>query len=550
MAKLEALTPLVARLDALEASQQELLRERDERTRERDQYKRLVEQLQERCALLERGLMGRKAEALPSEEAQLTLAMLGSMLSERDRAAIDALADEAEEQEQLVREHTRKKPPGRKALPEELPRITIEQVPDQVTQEGLDHFERIGEDVTERLERRPASMVVVRIVKPKFVRRADRKRDGAITVYQAPTPDLPIEGAVAGPGMLADTLVKRWDDHLPLHRLQRIYARDRIDLAKSTICGWHMRLAELAEPLIDAMRADAFTAPYLATDATGVLVQAKQKCRRGHFWVLIDPDKHVLFEYTRDHSNSAVDSILAGYEGYLVADAHVVYDHLYGADGTAVEVNCWAHARRYFFKALGSDPERARVGLGLIGQLFRLERGIRTRTRKQKERLRHKHAQPVVTRFFSWCDALWDGTEGPPLLEDTPMYAAIRYARNQRKGLQRYLSDGRLPIDNNVSERALRRQAVGRKNWLFVGSDDGARANTVFTSLIASAHRNGLEPWRYLRDLLCLLPTWPAHRVLDLAPAYWAETARRGDVMMALEANPFRLATDIQADGI
>jgi len=156
----------------------------------------------------------------------------------------------------------------------------------------------------------------------------------------------------------------------------------------------------------------------------------------------------------------------------------------------------------------------------------------------------------VVTRFFSWCDALWDGTEGPPLLEDTPMYDAIRYARNQRKGLQRYLTDGRLPIDNNISERALRRQAVGRKNWLFVGSDDGARANAVFTSLIASAHRNDLEPWRYLRDLLCLLPTWPAHRVLELAPAFWAETAERDEVILALEANPFRLATDMQADGI
>ncbi len=542
IAKLEALTPLVARLEALEASLTEL-------QSERDQYKRLAEQLQERCALLERGLVGRKAETLPADEAQLTLAMLGTMLSERDRAAIDALAEEAEEEEQLVREHTRKKPPGRKALPEELPRITIEQVPDEVTQEGLEHFERIGEDVTERLERRPASMVVVRIVKPKFVRRADRKGDGPTTVYQAPTPDLPIEGAVAGPGMLADTLVKRWDDHLPLHRLQRIYARDGIDLAKSTICGWHLRLAELAEPLIDAMRAHAFTAPYVCTDATGVLVQAKEKCRRGHFWVLIDPEDHVLFEYTRDHSNSAVDSVLAGYEGYIVADAHVVYDHLYG-DGSAVEVNCWAHARRYFFKALGSDPERARIGVGLINQLFRLERGIRKKTRTQKERLRHKHARPVVTRFFSWCDALWDGTEGPPLLEDTPMYDAIRYARNQRKGLQRYLTDGRLPIDNNISERALRRQAVGRKNWLFVGSDDGARANAVFTSLIASAHRNDLEPWRYLRDLLCLLPTWPAHRVLELAPAFWAETAERDEVILALEANPFRLATDIQADGI
>lgn len=540
MAALEKLTPLVARLEALEQSLPVLEKERDERERERDQYKRLAEQLHERCALLERGLLGQKAERLPTDEAQLTLAMIGTLLSEQDREAIDALVETHQAEEKVVKEHTRKKPTGRRPLPEHLPRIEVELIPDAVKIEGIENFERIGEDVTERLERKPSSLVVVRIKKPKFVRKADRRGDGPVTVYQAATPDLPIEGGVAGPGLLADTLVKRWDDHLPLHRLQRIYAREEIDLAKSTMCGWHMRLAELAKPLIDAMRADAFTAPYLCTDATGVLVQAKDKCRRAHFWVLIDPEKHVLFEYTRNHSNESVDSVLAGYEGYLVADAHVVYDHLYEDD--VIEVNCWAHARRYFFKAMASDPERARAGLALIGQLFRLERTLQKKTRKQKERLRNKHAGPVVERYFSWCDALWEGTEGL-LLEDTPMYDAVRYSRNQRTGLHCFLKDGRLPIDNNISERALRRQAVGRKNWLFVGNDDGGRTNAVFTSLIASAHRNSLEPWSYLRDLLCLIPTWPAHRVLELAPAYWSQTSAREDVVAALNSNHFRAAT-------
>ena len=462
------------------------------------------------------------------------------MLSERDRTAIEELAESHEAEEQLVKEHKRKKPTGRKPLPDHLPRIEVEVLPDEVTKEGAENFERIGEDVTERLERRPASIVVVQIRKPKFVRIIDRKGDGPVTVYQAATPDLPLEGAVAGPGMLADTLVKRWDDHLPLNRLERIYRREQIDLAKSTMCGWHKQLALLLGPLIEAMRADAFTAPYLCTDATGVLVQAQDKCRRGHFWVLIDPNKHVLFEYTPDHTNDAVDTVLAGYEGYLVADAHAVYDHLY--EGAAVEVNCWAHARRYFFKAMASDPERARVGLALIAQLFRLERSLKKKTRKQKERLRQKHARPVVERFYSWCDALWEGTEGI-LLEDTPMHDAIRYSRNQREGLQRFIKDGRLPIDNNISERALRRQAVGRKNWLFVGNDEGGRTNAVFTSLIASAHRNALEPWAYLRDLFCVLPTWPKHRVLELAPAYWAETSMRREVVAKLDADVFRAAT-------
>lgn len=536
IATLERLAPLVERLEKLEP---ELRAAREER----DRYRRLAEQLEERCALLERGLLGKKAERLSPDESQLSLAMIGTMLSEQERTAIDELVETQATEAQVIKEHTRKKPTGRKPFPEHLPRIEIEQLPDEVRAEGVENFERIGEDVTERLERRPASMVVVVIRKPKFVRRSSSKGDDPVTVYQAATPDLPIEGAMAGPGMLADTVVKRWDDHLPLHRMTRIYGREDIELAKSTMCGWHMRLAELGRPLIDAMRADSFGAPYLCTDATGVLVLAKEKCRRAHFWVLIDPDKHVLFEYTRNHTNSAVDSVLAGYSGYLVADAHVVYDHLYAAEEGPTEVNCWAHARRYFFKAMTSDPERARAALALIAQLFRLERALQTKPRKQKERLRHKHARPVIERFFSWCDAVWDGNEGPTLLEGTPLYDGVRYARNQRKGLCRFLDDGRLPIDNNISERALRRQAVGRKNWLFVGSDEGAQANAVFTSLIASAHRNQIEPWAYLRDLFCLLPTWPVHRVLELAPAYWAETSKREDVIAALANNPFRAAT-------
>jgi hypothetical protein len=379
-------------------------------------------------------------------------------------------------------------------------------------------------------------MVVVRITKPKFVRRG-REKDQPTEVHVGSTPPIPIERGVAGPGMLADTIVRRWQDHLPLHRLEDVYARDGVEIARSTMCSWHGQLAPMVEPLVAAMREDAFRSPYLCTDATGVLVQAKNKCRRGHFWVLVVPGKHVLFEYTRAHTNDAVDSVLAGYAGYLVADAHVVYDHLYER-GDVTEVNCWAHCRRYFFRAMESDPERAKIALGLIGMLFKIERSLRTAPRKKRERIRKKHSAPVVERFYSWCDAEW-----PDLLEDTPLHAGVRYARNQRDGLQRFLSDGRLPLDNNISERELRRQAVGRKNWLFVGSDDGAETNAVFTSLLASCRMHKVEPWAYLRDLLCLLPEWPRHRLLELAPAYWADTETGDEAKQLLQANPYRAIT-------
>jgi hypothetical protein len=279
----------------------------------------------------------------------------------------------------------------------------------------------------------------------------------------------------------------------------------------------------------------------LCADATGVLVQAPEQCRRGHFWVVVAPKRHVLFEYTRSHDSNAVDSVLAGFEGYLVLDAHVVYDHLF-VDTRVTEVNCWAHARRYFFKAIESEPIRALEALQMINLLFKIERSIATAPRKKREAIRAKHSAPVVERFYSWCDEIW-----PTLLEESPLYDGVRYARNQRIGLSRFLSDGRLPLDNNISERELRRQAVGRKNWLFVGSDDGAQANAVFTSLLASCRMLGVEPWSYLRDLFCLLPSWPKHRLLELAPVNWHETREREDVQALLTANVFRGVTLLPA---
>lgn len=503
--------------------------------REREDYRALYLQTMERCRKLELGILASKSEHLADHQAQLSLDVLSMMLGERQAAELDA-ALAAANAEQEVQAHTRRKPTGRKPLPEHLPRVEIEVLPPEVEKQGLDAFERIGEDVSETIERRPASFVVARVIRPKFVRR-DRERDAPTEVFIAESLELPIPRGLAGPGMLADTIVKRWQDHMPLHRLEDMYARDGVELARSTMCGWHGALAEVVEPVVSAMRADAFKRPYLCVDATGVLVQQKERCKTGHFWVLVAPQRHVLFEYTPQHSSDAVDDVLAGYEGYLVADAHSVYDHLY-ATGDVIEVNCWAHARRYFFKALDSDPERAKFALGLIGALFRIERTLADSPRKKKQRIRDKRARPIVDAFFSWCDA-----EAPNVLEDTPIFDGIRYARNQRVGLSQFLDDGRLPIHNNASELALRREAVGRKNWLFVGSDEFGKVNALFTSLLASCRLCNVEPWAYLRDILCILPRWPEHRLLDLAPVSWCKTRDDRDVRALLADNPFRKLT-------
>lgn len=198
----------------------------------------------ERCRKLEMGLRNHPAERLPDGE-QLSLGVLAVALGAQQDSDVPARA-ELDEVEQ-VREHTRRKPTGRGAIPEHLPRVDIEIVPDEVKHAGLDAFERIGQEVTEVLERRPASLVVARVIKPKFVRK-DRVRGDDTAVFVGQTPELPIPRGLAGPGLLADTIVKRWQDHCPVHRLEGIYARDGVELARSTVCGWHAALAPLVEP--------------------------------------------------------------------------------------------------------------------------------------------------------------------------------------------------------------------------------------------------------------------------------------------------------------
>jgi transposase len=326
---------------SIEAKLAELSARVDSVAAERDEYRKLYLQTLELCRKLELGIIGPKRERLSAGDAQLTMSMLGMLLGDRDGGTAAPPASPDPPTETPIAAHTRVKPTGRKPLPEKLPRVEVEVLPPEVQQKGTDAFVRIGEDTTETVERRPASLVVVRVCKPKFVLKG-REIGAATQVLQAPPPELPIDRALAGPGMLADTIVRRWQDHLPLHRLERIYGREGLDLARSTMCGWHEALGGLVKSLVEAMWTDARGAPYLCTDATGVLVQARERCRRGHFWVVIAPERHVLFAYTAKHDGAAVDGLLEGYEGYLVADAHAVFDHLYRR-GTVIEVGCWAH---------------------------------------------------------------------------------------------------------------------------------------------------------------------------------------------------------------
>jgi len=519
---------LLARIAALEARSVELETRLVQVERERDEYRKLYLLAREENAQLKRGLIGHQAHRPLANDGQLSLAVLGLVLGQEQ-------AQRPASPTQLVAAHTRQQP-VRKPFPEHLPRVSVEVLPPEVEREGRDAFTVIGVEKREVIERRPASLVVVEVIKKKFVRKASQ---GALRteVLSAAGPELPIPRGSAGPGLLADTIVKRWQDHLPLHRLEGIYRRDGIELNRSTLCTWHGALAALARPLVEAMHADALAQPYVCTDATGVLVQYPQRCQRGHFWVLVAPRRHALFQFSLQHDGAAVDQLLGGYTGIIVADAHKVYDHLFG-NGKATEAGCWSHLRQYVLDALLIDAERVRDALACIQALFLIERQIDRAPPAERRRVRQERSKPIVEKFFAWCD-----THREQALDGSPLADAIRYATNQQAALQRFLDDPRLPIHNNISELHLRRQAVGRKNWLFVGSEDGGHINTIFVSLLASCAMHRIEPWAYLRDLFCVLPGWPITKVLDLAPVNWPTTLQQPSVQATLAANIFRRAT-------
>jgi hypothetical protein len=349
---------------------------------------------------------------------------------------------------------------------------------------------------------------------------------------------------------------------MPLFRIEDRFARDGCPIDRGTMCRWVEDVgATCGTTVVHAMRAEALAASFcIATDATGVLVQpirthekVRQPCRRAHYFVLVSDAGHVLFEFTAKETSDAVGAIFKGFRGYLQADAKSVYDVLYrdpdenplfddpDAPGQCLEVGCWAHLRRKFFEAAFTKSAVAREGLARIARIFELDAGWRGKPPSEIKRLRDAHLRPAPRRppaaaFGAGAAAHYESVRH----QRGPLRSALGYAVRQKNALLRVFDDGRLPLDNNRSERALRGTvATGRKAWLFVGSDDHAEAAGHLFSLIASARLHALDPEAYLRDLVRVLGHWPRGRYLELAPRYWAKTRARLDAaQLALEVGP------------
>jgi transposase len=406
---------------------------------------------------------------------------------------------------------------GRVPLPKHLPRERLEYHPPQ---EALvcpgcgQPKERMGEEITEQLDYVPASFLVRQHVRVKY---ACKKCQEGVVI--ADLPARPIERGRPGEGLLAHVLTSKYCDHLPLHRQEVIFRRHGVEMARSTLCDWVREGATLLTPVVQEMHRQILVAPKIHTDDTPVTARngsGKEK-HKGFLWAYIDPDNNVVFDYTSGHSREGPLRFLGDYAGYVQADAYNGYDALF-AKGRATEVACWAHTRRKFFDAQDSDPAHAAEVLVLIGDLYQIEAQAKEKNlgREQIQALRQKESRPILgvieKRIASW---------GPQVLPKSPIGQAIAYAQGQWQALNRYLDDGVLDIDNNLAERTLRMVAIGRKNWLFVGHDNGGHRAAIIYSLVASCKLCAIDPFAYLRDVLERISTHPASRIAELLPRNW-----------------------------
>jgi transposase len=521
------------RIASLEAAVVSLTAERDRLTVERDKLRASHERLRLELELLRRRIFVATAERVDTAQLELEFA---AKLAELDKlgGAPPKGADGAEPRK------GKKKPTGRR----DLCKVPLEEERVEITDplfEGLvaeGKAERIGHEESAKLAYKRGGLRRLIVARVKY-RAVDARGEARIETAAMPPECFP--RSMAAPSLLAKILTDKYCDGLPLNRIEDRFARDGAGIDRGTMCRWVEDAGATAgATVIAAAREEAISTAFcIATDATGVAVQPipshekkRQACRRGHYFVLIADRDHVFFEYTPKENSDVVAEMFRGYEGYVQADAKSVYDVLFREpedeppdDGVRQEVGCWSHCRRKFWEATITKSVVGREGLARAGRIFALDAGWKGKPPAEIQRLRQAHLRPHLEAFFAWADEEYARVRDQRGI----LRSALGYAVRQKGALMRVLDDGRLVLDNNRSERELRRIATGRNAWLFVGSDDHAQAAGHVFSLIASARLHRLDPEAYLRDLFRVLAHWPSDRYLELAPKYWAATRARLD---------------------
>ena len=483
-------------------------------------YKALYEQsqltiasLQQELAQLKKMIFGSKHERfIPSEDnpSQLTLDIEAEAV-----AACNIIDAKKIEYTRITKEVTEKKDhPGRMKLPEHLERR--EKIIEPT--EDVSDCKKIGEEITEELEYEPGKLFVNRYVRPKY---AKPDNTGIITASMI---ERPLPKAIAGAGLLAQIVIDKYVDHLPLYRQMERFKREGINLPYSTITDWVSGTCKLILPLYDALKLLIVQSDYLHVDESPVKVLDKDKkgeTHRGYFWVYHNSiERLALFDYQPGRGREGPAAMLKDFKGHLQADGYSVYDFFKESEDVTV-LHCMAHARRKFYEALANDKPRAEYALEQFGLLYALERKAKEEafTHEQRLALRRQKAIPILQQLNKWMKEQY-----VMVLPKSAIGKALGYSIERWKELMIYAGDGKLNIDNNPVENSIRPVAIGRKNYLFAGSHEAAGRSAMLYSLLGTCKLHGINPFLWLRDTLNRIATHHINKIEELLPHNWKPT--------------------------
>lgn len=508
---------LAAREEEVQRLEAELESHRSELSQQADELRSRSERIEHQKLMIEKlrhMIFGTKSEKIVIQLEQFELEL-------EEMEATQAAAEAAVER--ISPDKEPKSRPERKPLPDHLPREVRTHAPSRdCCPDCGGQLRQFGEDVSEQIEYVPESFKVIRHVRPKF------SCTGCDRVVQQPAPSRPVERGLAGPNLLAHVIVSKFSDHLPLYRQSEIYARQGVEISRSTLAGWVGAASDLLAPLVDAIQKHVLAGGKLHADDTPmpVLAPGSGKTRTGRLWTYVRDDRPagaeaapaVWFAYSEDRRGEHPRQHLKTFRGALQADAYAGFHHLYGDN--IYEAACWAHARRKFHEihVIHASPT-TNEALARIGALYAIEDEIRGRPADVRLSIRQARARPLLDELRTWMEKALRG-----LSPKSETAGAIRYALSRWRALTRYTENGMLEIDNSAAERALRAVALGRKNFLFVGSDCGGERAAAMYTLIGSAKLNGLDPELYLRTVLATIADHPISHIDELLPWNFAPT--------------------------